>query len=125
MTQSNTHPGTAARGFQRTFLQAASGLLTGRDRRRSGDRVRSRHRFERLEDRRLLSAVITEFTLPATGSGPWGIVTGSDGNLWFTEANASRIGMVNPTTHGVSEFATPTAGSGPVGITGGPDGNLW
>ena len=57
MTPSNTHPGTAARGLRRTFLlQAVSGLLTARARRRSADRVRARPRLEGLEDRCLLSS---------------------------------------------------------------------
>ena len=123
MTPSNTHPGTAARGLRRAFLQAASGLLTARDRRRSADRVRARPRLEGLEDRCLLS--ITEFPVPTAGADPWAIATGPDGNLWFTERDGNKIGMINPTTHAITEFAVPTANSGPIGITAGPDGNLW
>ena len=71
MTPLNTHPGTAARGFRRTFLQAASDLLTARARRLSADRVRARPRLEGLEDRCLLSLTITEFPTPTAGSSPY------------------------------------------------------
>ena len=91
MTPSNTHPGTAARGLRRAFLlQAASGLLTARARRRSADRVRARPRLEGLEDRCLLS--ITEFPVPTANSEPYGITAGPDGNLWFTETGQARSG---------------------------------
>jgi streptogramin lyase len=80
---------------------------------------------ELLEDRCLLTAVIAEFPVTTASSSPMGIVSGSDGNLWFTENGASQIGMINPTTHAIAEFPTLTANSAPVGITAGPDGNLW
>jgi streptogramin lyase len=96
---------------------------TTRARRRSADWTRTRPRLEGLEDRCLLS--ITEFPVTTPTSGPWGIATGPDGNLWFAETNAGQIGMINSTTHAIAEFPIPTANSGPVGITAGPDGNLW
>ncbi len=123
MTPSNTHPGTAARGLKRAFLQAASDLLAARARRRSADRARARPRLEGLEDRCLLS--ITEYPIPTAGSQPWAVATGSDGNAWFTEAKASQIGVINPTTHLITEFPTPTANAFPREMTAGPDGNLW
>jgi virginiamycin B lyase len=39
---------------------------------------------------------ITEFAVPTTGSGPAGIAPGPDGNVWFTERNVSKIGLVTP-----------------------------
>jgi virginiamycin B lyase len=63
---------------------------------------------------------------PSSGpSGGWGITSGPDGNLWFTENQYNLVGMINPTTHAISAFSTPTTGSGPMGITAGPDGNVW
>src|SRR5882762_5832413 len=48
-----------------------------------------------------------------------------DGNLWFTESVANRIGRITPTGT-ITEFATGiTPDSDPDGITTGPDGNLW
>jgi len=64
--------------------------------------------------------------LPTVNSGPYGITSGPDGNLWFTEANfaGNKIGRITPTGT-ITEFTIPTANSGPIGITTGPDGNLW
>lgn len=67
--------------------------------------------------------VITEFPIPTPASDALGITVGPDGNLWFTEQGASKIGRI--TTAGViTEFPLP-AGTGPTRITSGPDGNLW
>ena len=82
-------------------------------------------RLERLEGRRLLAATITEFPIPTAAAGPFFITPGPDGNVWFTENSANKIGRFNPTTGAITEFPTPTAMSGPEGITAGPDGNLW
>src|SRR5262249_47071764 len=49
---------------------------------------------------------------------------GPDGNLWFTEANADKIGRITP-SGAITEFSIPTANSSPLGITVGSDGNLW
>jgi len=83
-------------------------------------------RLEALEERCLLSGIsgYTEFPLPS-GSSANAITAGPDGNLWFTDSGANKIGMINPTTHAISEFTIPTANSGLYGITAGPDGNLW
>jgi streptogramin lyase len=101
---------------------------TARARRRLADRVRARPRLEGLEARCLLSLTITEFSQGLAnaffGNGN-DITAGPDGNLWFADYGASKIGMFNPTTHAVTEFTTPTANAGPRGITAGPDGNLW
>ncbi|MCP9982322.1 Vgb family protein [Actinomadura madurae] len=49
-----------------------------------------------------------------------GIVTGPDGDLWFTEPGAGKVGRIDPVTHAVTEYATPVADSMPSGITAGP-----
>ena len=41
-------------------------------------------------------ADIEEFTLPDGSSGPYGIATGPDGALWFTEMHGGRIGRITP-----------------------------
>jgi streptogramin lyase len=87
-----------------------------------GTRRRRRPGVELMEPRQLLST-IAEF--PTTGAGPFMMVAGPDSNLWFTEATANKIAVINPSTHVVTDFATPTANSEPEGITLGPDGNLW
>lgn len=68
--------------------------------------------------------VITEFPIPTALSGPEGITAGPDGNLWFTEAAANKIGRITP-DGSITEFPIPTAASRPRKITAGPDGNLW
>ena len=68
---------------------------------------------------------IAEFSTATANAGPEGIVAGPDGNLWFPEAAADKIGEVNPGTGATADFAVPTAGSFPLGIAVGSDGNLW
>ncbi len=63
-----------------------------------------------------------EYVLPM-GSEPFGVTTGPDGNIWFTDEGTSKIGKT--TTSGtITEYALP-AGSSPHGIVKGPDNNLW
>src|SRR5436190_20192265 len=67
---------------------------------------------------------ITEFNVPTAGSQPLWIASGPDGNLWFTETSANKIGRI--TTGGIiTEFVVPTRSSSPAGIVAGPDNNLW
>ena len=74
---------------------------------------------------RAAAPTITVYSAGITpGSHPQGIAVGPDGNLWFTEPGADRIGKI--TTGVVSEFrAGITPGSQPEEIVAGPDGNLW
>jgi streptogramin lyase len=73
---------------------------------------------------------ITEYAVPTAASAPNGIVSGPDGNLWFTEfgnpdgTDGNKIGAIT-VSGAFSEFAVPTPHSGPFGIASGPDGNLW
>ena len=82
-----------------------------------GDRLVMR----RISDRSTID------TLPPriNSSGPSGITSGPDGNLWFTESTGNRIGRI--TTGGVvTEFSAGLSDeSSPEGIAMGPDGNLW
>ena len=91
------------------------------------------------------TGTITEFTLPLPAWGVWanlipnnpfGITTGSDGNLWFTEEGCCRVGRITP-AGAITTFFEGTnnlgPGSGydnvvptePVLIVAGRDGNLW
>jgi len=65
-----------------------------------------------------------EYAVPTSGSRPYGITTGPDGNLWFTELSGNKVGKIT-TSGAITEFSIPTAASGPTYITTGPDGNLW
>jgi streptogramin lyase len=80
---------------------------------------------EGLEPRRLLAIVTTQFPIPGGSSSPQGVALGGDGNLWFTESAASKIGVFNPTTGTTLDFPTPTPASQPYAITSAPDGDLW
>src|ERR1700694_5282004 len=86
---------------------------------------RRRLLLERLEERCLLSALISEYGGLTPNSAPTDITLGPDGNLWFTEEFASKIGRINLATGRLTEFPTPTPNSEPNGITTGPDGNIW
>jgi virginiamycin B lyase len=89
------------------------------------------HRSRRQQDRPPFDrdGVITEFPIStpivAGGLGPIGIAGASDGNIWFCEYSASRIGRLNIATGVITELNTPTANSGPNEIVAGPVGNLW
>jgi virginiamycin B lyase len=70
-----------------------------------------------------ICGVVTEYPI-TSNSDPNGMTEGPDGNVWFTECNASKIGRI--TTDGtVTEFSTTTASTRPQGIASGPDGALW
>jgi virginiamycin B lyase len=71
-------------------------------------------------------AFTAQYPIPTASSNPQGIALGSDGNLWFTEFNKSKIGQLNRAGQ-ISEVVTPTAKSGPLGIASGsgPNLNLW
>jgi streptogramin lyase len=69
---------------------------------------------------------VIEFPIPTPNSGPKGIVTGPDGNIWFTEENVSvnKIGRLSPDGQ-FKEFPIPSPSSYPDFMTAGPDGNVW
>jgi streptogramin lyase len=66
---------------------------------------------------------ITEYQVPTASSEPLLIVAGPDGNLWFTEYSAGKIGRITP-AGAITELATGVTSEVP-GIAVGPDGNLW
>ncbi len=70
-----------------------------------------------------LTGVITEFEVPTAKCYPNGITAGPDGNVWFTEADGSKIGRITPSGN-IKEFSLAPA-SFPMHITWGPDSNLW
>jgi streptogramin lyase len=72
----------------------------------------------------LAQPTITEYPLPTASSNPTAITKGSDGNLWFIETAANKLGRIT-TVGTITEFAIPTPNSGLAGITSGPDGNIW
>ena len=63
----------------------------------------------------------------ASSSSPWRLAAGPDGNLWFTEIRANKVGRMTPAGE-VTEFNIPAGGplgALPNGIAAGLDGNVW
>jgi len=79
---------------------------------------------QQLEDRCVPAVTAVEFPIPTPASGATSITRAADGNLWFTEFNADRIGRINTAGAITNEFSIP-AGSGALDIVSGPDGNLY
>ena len=67
---------------------------------------------------------ISLFPLQNAAAGPLNIAAGPDGNLWFTEKNADKIGKITPQGIIAAEYVLKS-GAQPSGITARPDGNLW
>jgi virginiamycin B lyase len=68
--------------------------------------------------------IITEYVLPTLPApNPYGITTGPDGALWFTEMQGNKIGRIT-TAGAFTEYALPLP-AGPYEITAGPDGAIW
>jgi streptogramin lyase len=71
-----------------------------------------------------ITGVVKTYLTPTASSGPYGIASGPDGNMWFTEAASSAIGVI--TLAGtITEYPTITPNAAPAGITAGSDGALW
>ena len=70
------------------------------------------------------SGKVTEFALKTRNAGPTNIARGPDGNLWFTEFAADKIGRISPKGV-VTEFALPRRGRGPAAIATDSGGVLW
>jgi len=70
---------------------------------------------------------VTEFSDGLTASaGLADIVLGPDGNLWFAEKDASKLGRVTPGNPPViQEFPLPVGFTQPFNITVGPDNKIW
>jgi hypothetical protein len=66
---------------------------------------------------------VSEYPIATPASYPYGITSGPDGNLWFTERDGHKIGKVTPAGV-VTEYPLPGSAS-PGSIATGKDGNLW
>lgn len=63
------------------------------------------------------------FTGPAE-VGEHQMAAGPDGNVWFSDTRAEKIGYITP-GGAVTEFALPSGNAVATGIAAGPDGNIW
>ncbi len=97
----------------------------------------SAHRIDRLQASTWqtcsgLSCTYTPIALPDASAVPMMLAVGPDGNIWFTDANATKgeVGFIALNTCSASgcnahEYPVPTANGIPWGIASGPDGNIW
>ena len=75
--------------------------------------------------------VILEYNTPTPDSSPADLAFDAQGNLWFTELNANRIGKLEPskakslTSHGISEYELPQPNSKPHFLTIAKNGLIW
>ncbi len=67
---------------------------------------------------------ITEFPLADASRAGSRIVSGRDGDLWFTQGEVNAIGRITP-TGSISEFPTPDPNGTPLDITTLPNGEIW
>jgi virginiamycin B lyase len=114
--------------YWKRSLERRSALHQNRRAKPAASRRTRRLRLETLEDRTLLSS-FTEFSVPTLNSHPGGIFKGPDGNLWFTEDNADKIGRITP-AGAFKEFAVNVPNNRTWAIPAGPDpnspdGNIW
>ena len=68
--------------------------------------------------------VVQKYPTLTAAAGPASLTLGPDGNLWFAESLANKIGRITPSGV-ITEFPIPTANSFSAGIAAGVDGNLW
>jgi streptogramin lyase len=69
---------------------------------------------------------VTEFQTGLTpNGGPWDLVDGGGGRLWFTGDTSFVFGSLGPGDGLISEVTGKLLYGNPKGITRGPDGNLW
>ena len=68
---------------------------------------------------------ITEHPVPTQNASLRGVTPGRDGDLWFTENAANKIGRMRPDGSIVGEYPIPTPGSGARAIVGAQDGRLF
>jgi virginiamycin B lyase len=70
------------------------------------------------------AGAVAEFPIPTVQCGPYGITAGPDGNLWFAELAAGKIGRTTP-AGAITEYPVPTSNSGPLNIAAGQGRTLW
>ncbi len=70
------------------------------------------------------SGQVTTYPIPSPNSMPMGTNGDSQGNVWFAEMFANKIGVVRINGH-IDEYEVPTANSQPAGLTVDQYNNVW
>ena len=59
----------------------------------------------------LATLALTEWPVPSTGSGPWGITVDKSDKIWFTENVTSKIARFDPSSNQFTEWSLPNGGN--------------
>jgi virginiamycin B lyase len=78
---------------------------------------------EPLEERRLLASGVTAYPVPTPGGYPVAVSFGADGNLYFTEGHAGKIGWIDAQGK-AHEVSIPSGALEPAGLTAGEYGQV-
>lgn len=68
---------------------------------------------------------VPPFPSATDGSGPFHIITGFNGELWYTELLSGSIGRMTTGGAVLPSIPTPTPNSAPLDLRIGPDGAIW
>ena len=84
------------------------------------------HSLPTTGDVSTLNVTIQEWPVPTKGGHPHDPAVGPDGELWFTEQMANKLGRLDPKSGAIQEFPLPSdKNSGPHGLVADKQGNIW
>jgi copper transport protein len=66
-----------------------------------------------------------EYPIPTVAAGPFALARDSIGDIWFTESNASKIGVINTDTGKIREFTPEVPIEAPEALYFDKEGMLW
>lgn len=66
-----------------------------------------------------------QFPIPTESSGPFALLLDPTGQLWFTESQAGKIGVINTESGEIQEFSPQTKLESPEALYFDTEGNLW
>jgi len=76
-----------------------------------------------VADMNTAGTVLSENSPASSGSFPFDLAPGSDGNMWMVEEAGGNVASIVPSSFAIAEYHV--AGSSPYGIAAASDGNLW
>ena len=66
-----------------------------------------------------------QFELPTEDSGPFAVLLGPTGKIWFSQQTVGQIGYLNPQTGEIKEFSPESPLATPETMIFDQDGNIW